>query len=222
MTIRASQLAVDPAVEADDAARPGIGDEPDLAALPRLEAGGGAGRNVEPETARLLAVKGECRVGAVEMIVRADLDRSVAGIGDGQVTVRRPELISMSPDAPNNSPGVISLLDGEFAAKYPDFGPCQSEPSAKNGRDSAKPGGKFPRRQCRELNRPNREAISLLAAEAANSVKPQVRFIAVAACLGRLLADLITLSYRAVFASKDLPRCLTACAASRGRQVSWR
>jgi hypothetical protein len=80
MTIEGSQLTVDPAVETDDAARPGIGDEPDLAALPRLESGRAAGRDVEPTAARLLAVKGECGVGLVEMIMRADLNRAVADI----------------------------------------------------------------------------------------------------------------------------------------------
>ena len=94
--------------------------------------------------------------------------------------------------------------------RFADFGPSRSELSAKSGSDSAKPRSKFPTRQCRELNRPNRAVISLLAAEAANSAKPLVRFI----------AGYITLSYRAVCASKDLPRCLTACTATgyKGRR----
>src|SRR5438045_2538426 len=78
------QLAVDPAVEANDAARSGISDESDLTALPRLEARRRPGRNIEAKTARLLAVEGERRVGLVEMIMRPDLDRTVPGIGDRQ------------------------------------------------------------------------------------------------------------------------------------------
>src|SRR6516225_9263405 len=84
IAIRRSQLAVDLGVKADDAALSGVSDEPDLAALSRLEAGRGAGRDIEPIAARLFAVKGECGVGFVEVVMRADLDRAVACIGDGQ------------------------------------------------------------------------------------------------------------------------------------------
>src|SRR5262247_1706253 len=59
----------------------------DLARLPGLEAHRGAGRDVEPHAARLGAVKLQRRIGLEEMIVRAHLDRPVAGIrhrqGDG-------------------------------------------------------------------------------------------------------------------------------------------
>jgi hypothetical protein len=79
-----SPSAVDPAVEADHTALTGISDEPHLAALPRLEARRSPGWDVEAKTARLLAVKGECRIGLVEMIMRADLDRAIAGVGDNQ------------------------------------------------------------------------------------------------------------------------------------------
>src|SRR5580704_4441227 len=82
--ITLSQPAVDPAVEADHTALSGISDEPHLAALPRLEAGCGPCRYVEPIPAGLLAIKGECRIGLVEMIMRADLDRAVSGICDRQ------------------------------------------------------------------------------------------------------------------------------------------
>jgi len=55
-----SEAPVDAAVEADDTPPAGIGDEPHLAALPRLEPGRGAGRDVEAEAAaaarRLLAL----------------------------------------------------------------------------------------------------------------------------------------------------------------------
>src|SRR6185437_15151588 len=79
-----SEAPVDPAVEADDPARAGVSDKPHLAALTRLEAGRGPGRDVEPEPARLVAIELQRRVGLVEMIVRADLDRPVAGIRDGE------------------------------------------------------------------------------------------------------------------------------------------
>ena len=55
---------------------------PEAASLARLEAHGGAGGDVEPHAAGLLAVEAERRVGFEEMVVRTDLDRAVAGIGD--------------------------------------------------------------------------------------------------------------------------------------------
>ena len=78
------QRTVDGAGKADDAARPGIGDKPHLARLPRLEAGRGSGRDVEAEAPRLFAIELQRTIGLVEMVVRADLDRPVAGIGDDQ------------------------------------------------------------------------------------------------------------------------------------------
>ena len=90
IAIGLSQLSVDLAVEPDDAPLSGVSDEPDLAGLPRLEAGRRPGRDVEPVAARLFAIEVESRVGLVEMIMRADLYRAVAGIGDIRVTVGRP------------------------------------------------------------------------------------------------------------------------------------
>src|SRR3954451_25182501 len=52
----------------------------DVARLPRLEPHRGAGRDVEPHAARLSAIELQRRVGLEEMIVRADLDRPVAGV----------------------------------------------------------------------------------------------------------------------------------------------
>src|SRR5271169_10124 len=78
------QLSVDLTVEADDAALSGISDQPHLAALARLEARRRPGRDIEPVAARQFAIEGECGVRFVEMIMRADLDRPIAGIGDGQ------------------------------------------------------------------------------------------------------------------------------------------
>src|SRR4029077_20971526 len=56
----------------------------DLARLPRLEPHRRPGRDVEPHAARLLAIELQRRIGLEEMIVRADLDRPVAGVGDGE------------------------------------------------------------------------------------------------------------------------------------------
>src|SRR5581483_5049011 len=83
-TTSASQQSVDLAGEPAHPPRSGISDEPHLTRLPRLEARRGTGRDVEAEAARLLAVELQCCIRLVEMVVRADLDRPVAGIGDGQ------------------------------------------------------------------------------------------------------------------------------------------
>src|SRR6266853_2836025 len=84
VAIDLTQAAVDLAVEADDPALAGIGDKPHLAALSGLEPGRSPGRDVEPVAACLLAIEVERRVGLVEMIMRADLYRAVACVGDGQ------------------------------------------------------------------------------------------------------------------------------------------
>src|SRR5215471_7208732 len=67
-----------------DRALAGERDQRDLAGLPGLEAHRGARRDVEPHAARLLAIELQRRIGIEEMIVRADLDRPVAGVGDGE------------------------------------------------------------------------------------------------------------------------------------------
>src|SRR4051794_7266462 len=56
--------------------------QPHAARLARLEADGGARGDVEAHTARALAIEGKSRVGLIEMIMRADLDRTIAGVGD--------------------------------------------------------------------------------------------------------------------------------------------
>src|SRR5439155_23504794 len=53
-----------------------------VAGLSRLEPHRGAGRDIEPHAARLLAVEFKGRIGLEEVVMRADLDRSVAGVGD--------------------------------------------------------------------------------------------------------------------------------------------
>ena len=83
-----------------------------VARLARLEAHRGAGGDVEPHAARLLAVELQRRIGFEEMIVRADLDRPVAGVGDLSVTVLRPTLSSISPSLMNirRDHGQLSML----------------------------------------------------------------------------------------------------------------
>src|SRR5271169_2074791 len=77
-----SHLAHHLLAETVDLAFAGDGDQAHDAALAGLEANRGSGRDVEPEALRLPAIELERRVGLEEMIVRADLDRPVAGIGD--------------------------------------------------------------------------------------------------------------------------------------------
>ena len=52
--------------------------------LARLEAHGSAGGDVETEAARRFAIKVQPGIGFVKVIVRADLDRPVTGVGDDQ------------------------------------------------------------------------------------------------------------------------------------------
>src|SRR5579883_2083538 len=76
------KLAADLGVEAVDGAPARIGHQAHGPGLPGLEPHRGSGRDVEPVPARLLALELERRIGLEEMIVRADLDRPVAGVGD--------------------------------------------------------------------------------------------------------------------------------------------
>src|SRR5579883_3220450 len=80
----ASQLPHHRLAQAVDLALAGERDEAHLAALAGLEADRRAGGNVEAEAARPGAVEFQRRIGLEEMVVRADLDRPVAGIGDLQ------------------------------------------------------------------------------------------------------------------------------------------
>src|ERR1700754_3684100 len=79
-----SKLPHHVAAEAVDGALAGERYELHLAGLARLKAHGGAGSDIEPHAARLLAIEFQRRIGLEEMIVRADLDRPVASIGDGE------------------------------------------------------------------------------------------------------------------------------------------
>ena len=78
-----SQLAADLAAEAVDDALAAKGDEGDVAFLAGFEAGGGAGGDVEALAAGGGAVEAEGGVGFGEVVVAADLDGAVAGVGDG-------------------------------------------------------------------------------------------------------------------------------------------
>ena len=106
----APSLPVDLALEAVALARRPVGHEPHLARLAGLEAHGGAGGDVEPHALGALAVEVQRRVGLEEMIVAADLDRPVAGVGDleGDRVAARVELDLAR--AATISPGIMAAL----------------------------------------------------------------------------------------------------------------
>src|SRR6185312_762895 len=76
------QLARDPGLEAVALARSEIGRQPHRARLAGLEAHRRAGSDVEPHALGALAVELQRLVGLEEMVVAADLDRPVTGVGD--------------------------------------------------------------------------------------------------------------------------------------------
>src|SRR5437868_13968386 len=78
----ASQLPLHVAAKTVDDAFAGERDELHVAGLAGFEANGGAGGDIEAHAAGLFAVEFQRGVGFEEMIVRADLDRTVAGVGD--------------------------------------------------------------------------------------------------------------------------------------------
>ena len=82
-SIASRQRTHDPALKAVHHAVTGEGHQLDVALLARLEAHRGAGCDVEPIAARPFAIELQRVVGLVEMVVRSDLDRSIAAIGDG-------------------------------------------------------------------------------------------------------------------------------------------
>src|SRR5258707_11478637 len=79
-----SQLALHLAAETIDHALTRECHEMHVAGLAGLETHRGAGGDVEAHAAGLFAVELQRRVGLEEMVVRADLDRTVAGVGDRQ------------------------------------------------------------------------------------------------------------------------------------------
>src|SRR3546814_12169091 len=64
-----------PPGEAEHPARTGQLDQFDFARLPRLEAHGGAGRDVQAHTPRAVPIEAQRVVGLDEVVVRADLER---------------------------------------------------------------------------------------------------------------------------------------------------
>src|SRR5712671_7598923 len=107
-----SQLSHHVATKTIDDSLAGERHELDVAGLPRLEPHRGAGGDIEPHAARLFAVEFQRRIGFEEMIVRADLDRAVAGVGD----VKRHGLAA----------GVefdLAVLDEEFTGDHSEYLP---------------------------------------------------------------------------------------------------
>src|SRR5262249_17338655 len=84
MAALASEFSHHVLAEAVDRSLAGERHQRHLARLSRLETHGGAGGDVESHAARLFAIEFQRRVGLEEMIMRADLDRPVAAVGDGQ------------------------------------------------------------------------------------------------------------------------------------------
>jgi hypothetical protein len=76
------QCSHDSLVEAINQARAPVGDQPHFTGLARLEAHSRSCRNVQAIPESGLSIKGESRVNFSEMIMTADLDWSVACIGD--------------------------------------------------------------------------------------------------------------------------------------------
>src|SRR5712671_328024 len=78
-----------------------------VAGLAGLEPHRRAGGDIEPHAAGFLAVEFQRRVGFEEMVMRADLDRAIAGIGDRQ---RHRLAAGIEFD--------LTVLDEEFAGDH--------------------------------------------------------------------------------------------------------
>ena len=77
--------------------------------LSRLEAHRRAGGDVETETARRGAIEGQRGIGFVEMIMRTDLDRPIADIGNAQLDGLATDIEFDLPAATCTSPGIMLL-----------------------------------------------------------------------------------------------------------------
>ena len=77
------QRAANLASKAVNRAPTGIGARAPLPASARLETHGGPRCDVQPKAACALTVEDQSRVGLEEMVVRADLDRTITGVGHG-------------------------------------------------------------------------------------------------------------------------------------------
>src|SRR5262245_61643349 len=84
VAVMESQLPRDVARDAVDGAFARQRQELHVTGLAGLEARRGARRDVKPHPARASAVELQRRIGLEEMVVRADLDRTVAGVGHRQ------------------------------------------------------------------------------------------------------------------------------------------
>src|ERR1700722_15025836 len=78
------QLSHDRLAKAVNGTRPRNLDQRHLATLARLEAHCGAGWNVKAHAAGFGALEVQRRIGLEKVIVRTDLDRPIAAVGDGQ------------------------------------------------------------------------------------------------------------------------------------------
>ncbi|CAI8716650.1 hypothetical protein EMIT0P294_110108 [Pseudomonas sp. IT-P294] len=78
------EIAHDPAGKPEHPAMPGQVDQLDLAALPRFEAHGGAGGDVQAHAAAGGAVESQGVVGFEKVVMRTDLDRPVTAVGHFQ------------------------------------------------------------------------------------------------------------------------------------------
>lgn len=81
-TVQPLERAHDLLTETKDHAVAAKRDQADFARLAGLEAHGGPSGDIEAHATGLFAVKAQAGIGLVEVIVRADLDGTVASIGD--------------------------------------------------------------------------------------------------------------------------------------------
>src|SRR5712671_1436781 len=102
-----SQLPHHVAAKAVDDALAGQRHELHVAGLAGLEADGGAGGNIQAHAARLLSVELQRRIGFEKVVVRADLDRAVAG-----VCHRQPHGLAAGIEFD------LAVLDEEFAGDH--------------------------------------------------------------------------------------------------------
>ncbi len=102
-----SQRAHDLLAEAEDAPVAADRNEAHFARLARLEADRRARGNVETHAPGRGAVEAQGRIGFEEVVVRPDLDGTVAVLATSSVIWAAPTLISISPLAGMTSPGIM-------------------------------------------------------------------------------------------------------------------
>src|SRR5271156_4011982 len=131
----------DAALEAEHAALAAIGHQLDLAGLAGVEAPRGAGRNIEPHAARRVALEAQRLVGLEEMIMRADLDRPVARVGD-------LERHALGAGVELDLAGLDEQLTGNHARPSIESADGRSPAWCRRGR-SPRPGSRGPSPGCR-------------------------------------------------------------------------